>query len=37
LMPLLPILVQTLEPCIPSRKVRRQQAQDWFSRVELPP
>lgn len=37
LMAWLPIPRQTLEPCIPSRKARRQQAQVWFSRVELPP
>jgi len=32
-----PIPIQALEPCIPSRKARRQQAQAWFSRVDLPP
>jgi hypothetical protein len=33
----LPIPIQELEPCIPSRKARRRQAQNWFSRIELPP
>ena len=33
----LPIPPQALEPCIPSRGVRRRQPQPWFSRVELPP
>lgn len=33
----LPIPLQTLEPCIPSRGVRRRQKEPWFSRVELPP
>jgi hypothetical protein len=37
LMAWLPIPLQELEPCIPSRQARRQQAQAWFSRVELPP
>ena len=37
LMAWLPIPLQELEPCIPSRRARRQQAQVWFSRVELPP
>jgi hypothetical protein len=37
LMAWLPIPIQELEPCIPSRKARRRQAQAWFSRVELPP
>jgi hypothetical protein len=31
------IPIQALEPCIPSRRARRQQVQVWFSRVELPP
>ena len=33
----LPIPLQELEPCVPSRKARRRQAQAWFSKVELPP
>ena len=33
----LPIPLQKLEPCVPSRKARRKQAQAWFSKVELPP
>ncbi len=33
----LPIPVQQLEPCIPSRKARREQTRAWFSKVELPP
>ena len=33
----LPIPLQELEPCIPSRKAQRKQARSWFSRVELPP
>ena len=33
----LPIPLQTLEPCIPSRGVRRRQNQPWFTRIELPP
>ena len=33
----LPIPLQTLEPCIPSRGVRRRQHESWFTRVELPP
>ncbi len=33
----LPIPLQTLEPCIPSRGIRKRQKQPWFSRVELPP
>lgn len=37
LMAWLPIPVRALEPCIPSRKARRREAQVWFSRVELPP
>ena len=36
-MPWLPIPLQKLEPCVPSRKARRKQAQAWFSNVELPP
>ena len=37
LMAWLPIPLQELEPCIPSRKARRQQADAWFSKVEMPP
>ena len=37
LMAWLPIPLQELESCIPSRKARRKQAEAWFSRVELPP
>lgn len=33
----LPIPLQTLEPCIPSRGVCKRQKQPWFTRVELPP
>jgi len=33
----LPIPLQTLELCIPSRGVRRRQKQPWFTKVELPP
>jgi len=33
----LPILLQELELCIPSRKTRRRQAQAWFSTIEMPP
>jgi hypothetical protein len=37
LMAWLPIPLRELEPCIPSRKAQRKQAQAWFSRIELPP
>ena len=37
LMEWLPIPLQELEPCIPSRKARRRQAQAWFSTIEMPP
>jgi hypothetical protein len=37
LMDWLPIPLQELEPCIPSRRARRRQAQAWFSTVEMPP
>jgi hypothetical protein len=37
LMAWLPIPVQELEPCIPSRRAQQKQAQAWFSRIELPP
>jgi hypothetical protein len=33
----MPIPLQPLEPCWPSRGVRRRQKEPWFSRVELPP
>ena len=33
----LPIPLQELEPCIPSRRARKQQARAWFSTVEMPP
>ena len=33
----LPIPLQTLEPCISSRGVRRRRNEPWFTRVELPP
>lgn len=33
----MPIPLQALEPCIPSRGVRRRQKKPWFSRIELPP
>jgi hypothetical protein len=37
LMAWMPIPLQDLEPCIPSRKAQRKQAQAWFSLIELPP
>ena len=37
LMDWLPIPLQDLEPCIPSRKARRRQTQAWFSTIEMPP
>jgi hypothetical protein len=37
LMAWLPIPLQELEPCIPSRRAQQKQAQAWFSRIELPP
>jgi hypothetical protein len=37
LMDWLPIPLQELEPCIPSRRTRRRQAQAWFSTIEMPP
>jgi hypothetical protein len=37
LMAWLPIPIQDLERCIPSRKARRKQTRAWFSRIELPP
>ena len=37
LMDWLPIPIQELEPCVPSRKARRRQAQAWFSMIEMPP
>lgn len=33
----MPIPRRELEPCIPSRGVRRRQQQPWFTRIELPP
>ena len=33
----MPIPLQALEACIPSRGVRRRQKRPWFSRIELPP
>lgn len=36
LMDWLPIPIQELEPCMPSRKARRRQAQACFSTVEMP-
>jgi hypothetical protein len=36
LMDWLPIPLQELEPCIPSRQARRKQTRAWFSKVELP-
>ena len=33
----MPIPLQALEPCIPSRGVRRRRKRPWFSRIELPP
>ena len=37
LMTWMPIPLQELEPCIPSRRAQQKQAQAWFSKVELPP
>ncbi|MFZ0409134.1 MAG: hypothetical protein WAM11_13645, partial [Cyanobium sp.] len=33
----MPIPLQQLEPCIPSRGVQRRQKQPWFTHLELPP
>ena len=33
----LPIPIQELGPCIPSRRARRRQTQAWFSTIEMPP
>jgi hypothetical protein len=33
----IPIPLQQLEPCIPSRGIQRRQKQPWFTRIELPP
>ncbi len=33
----LPIPLQSLESCIPSRGVRRRQNEPWFTRIDLPP
>ena len=32
----MPIPLQALEACIPSRAIRRRQKRPWFSRIELP-
>ena len=37
LMDWLPIPLQELEPCIPSRQAKRKQARAWFSTIEMPP
>ena len=37
LMDWLPIPIQELKPCVPSRMARRRQAQAWFSTIEMPP
>jgi hypothetical protein len=37
LMDWLPIPLQELEPCVPSRKAKREQATAWFSKVKMPP
>ena len=37
LMDWLPISLRELEPCSPSRKTRRKQAEAWFSTIEMPP
>ena len=37
LMDWLPIPLRELEPCSPSRKTRRKQAEAWFSTIEMPP
>ena len=37
LMAWMPIPLQELEPCIPSRKAQRKQTRTWFSRIELQP
>jgi len=36
LMEWLPIPIQELGPCIPSRRARRRQTQAWFSTIEMP-
>lgn len=33
----LPVPLQALEPCIPSRGIRRRQKHPWFTRVAIPP
>jgi hypothetical protein len=33
----LPVRLQAMEPCIPSRGIRRRQKHPWFTRVTLPP
>ena len=37
LMTWMPIPQRDLEPCIPSRGVRRCRKQPWFTQIELPP
>jgi hypothetical protein len=37
LMDWLPIPLQELERCVPSRRARRRQVQAWFSTIEMPP
>lgn len=37
LMDWLPIPLRELEPCIPSLKTKRKQAEAWFSTIEMPP
>ena len=37
LMDWLPIPIQELGPCVPSRTDRRRQVQAWFSTIEIPP
>jgi hypothetical protein len=37
LMEWLPIPLQELERCVPSRRARRRQVQAWFSTIEMPP
>jgi hypothetical protein len=32
-----PMPLQSLEPCLPGRAVRRRQHQPWFTRLDLPP
>jgi hypothetical protein len=37
LMDWLPIPLRELEPCVPSLKAKREQAEAWFSTIEMPP